>query len=167
MERPDAVTFAGKKLAVEGRELKPGDAAPDFRLLAVDLSEKSLKDWDGKTRIVSVVPSLDTRVCDKQTRRFNELATANPGAVVLTVSMDLPFAQKRWCGAAGVDRVVTLSDHRSGDFGRAWGVLIPAIRLHQRAVFVVGGDEKIRHAEYVVETGSEPDYDAALAVAKT
>ena len=166
MERPDAVNFAGKTLTVVGPELKPGDAAPEFRLLANDLTVRSLHDWAGKTRIISVVPSLDTGVCDRQTRRFNELATANPDTVVLTVSMDLPFAQKRWCGAAGVDKVHTLSDHRDGSFGAAWGTLIRDVRLLQRAVFVVGPDAKIRHAQYVVQTGTEPDYDAALAAAR-
>ncbi len=166
MERPEAVNFGGKMLTVVGPELKPGDAAPDFRLVANDLSVKTLGEWAGTTRIVSVVPSLDTGVCDRQTRRFNELAASIPDVVVLTVSMDLPFAQKRWCGAAGVDKVHTLSDHRDASFGAAWGTLIKDVRLLQRAVFVVGKDGRVRHAQYVVQTGTEPDYDAALAAAR-
>lgn len=166
MERAEAVSFAGKMLTVVGPRLSPGDEAPDFSLIAGDLTTRSLNDWAGKVRLVSVVPSLDTGVCDRQTRRFNEEAAALPDAVVLTVSMDLPFAQKRWCGAAGIDRVVTLSDHRDARFGAAWGTLIKDVRLLQRAVFVVGRDGRIRHAEYVVQTGTEPDYGAALAAAR-
>ncbi len=163
MERSEAVSFAGRMLTVVGPLLKPGDKAPDFKLVANDLSEKTLDTWAGKTRIISVVPSLDTKVCDVQTRRFNEAAASHPDAVVLTVSMDLPFAQKRWCGAAGVDKVHTLSDHRDGSFGAAYGTLIRDIRLLQRSVFVVGPDGVVKHAEYVVNTGSEPNYDAALS----
>lgn len=165
MERPEAVNFGGKKLTVIGPMLSKGDDAPGFRLVANDLSEKTLDSWHGKMRILSVVPSLDTGVCDRQTRRFNEEAAKRPDTVVLTVSMDLPFAQKRWCGAAGVEKVHTLSDHRDGSFGAAYGTLIKAVRLLQRSVFVVGRDGRIRHAQYVVETGTEPDYAAALAAA--
>lgn len=163
MERPEAVNFAGKMLTVVGPALKAGDKAPDFALVANDLSTKTMADFAGKTKIVSVVPSLDTGVCDRQTRKFNEVAASHPDTVVLTVSMDLPFAQKRWCGAAGVDKVHTLSDHRDGTFGAAWGTLIRDVRLLQRAVFVVDRDGVVKHAEYVVQTGTEPDYEAALA----
>lgn len=163
MERPEAVNFAGKMLTVVGPALKPGDKAPDFALLANDLSTKTMADFAGKTKVISVVPSLDTGVCDRQTRKFNEIAASHPDTVVLTVSMDLPFAQKRWCGAAGVDKVHTLSDHRDGSFGAAYGTLIKDVRLLQRAVFVVDKEGVVTHAEYVVQTGTEPGYDAALA----
>lgn len=166
IERPEAVSFAGKMLTVIGPQLKTGDEAPYFTCVANDLSDKSLNTWDGMTRIISVVPSLDTKVCDLQTRHFNEAAAALENTVILTISMDLPFAQKRWCGAAGVDKVVTLSDHREASFGTAYGTLIRDVRLLQRAVFVVGPYGKIRHAEYVVNTGTEPNYDAALEAAK-
>ncbi|MCG3191250.1 MAG: Thiol peroxidase [Thermoanaerobaculia bacterium] len=166
MEREKAVNFAGNMLTVIGPELKPGDAAPNFKLVANDLSEKTLDSFAGQTRIISVVPSLDTSVCDRQTRKFNELAASLPDTVVLTVSMDLPFAQKRWCGAAGIDKVHTLSDHRDGNFGASYGTLIKGVRLLQRAVFVVDAAGTVKHAEYVVATGTEPSYDAALAAAK-
>lgn len=167
MERPEAVSFGGKMLSVVGPMLQPGDKAPDFKLVANDLSTKSLADFAGKTRILSVVPSLDTGVCDRQTRRFNEEAAKHPDVVVLTVSMDLPFAQKRWCGAAGVDKVFTLSDHRDGSFGAAYGTLIKDVRLEQRAVFVVDKDGVVKYAQYVVQTGTEPDYEPALAAARS
>jgi thiol peroxidase len=163
MDREEAVNFAGKMMTVAGAMLKPGDKAPDFKLVANDLSEKTLESWSGKKRIISVVPSLDTGVCDRQTRRFNEVATSHPDTVVLTVSMDLPFAQKRWCGAAGVEKVHTLSDHRNGSFGSAYGTLIKEVRLLQRAVFVVDETGVVKYAEYVEKTGTEPSYDAALA----
>jgi len=166
MERTEAVNFGGKLITVVGPELKVGDKAPDFTVTANDLSPKTLDSWAGQTRIISVVPSLDTKVCDIQTRKFNESAAAHPDTVVLTISMDLPFAQKRWCGAAGVDKVHTLSDHRAASFGTAYGVLIKDVRLLQRSVFVVDKAGIIKHAEYIVNTGSEPNYDAALAAAK-
>ncbi len=166
MERPEAVNFGGKMITVVGPMLKPGDKAPSFNAVANDLSVKGLDSWSGHTRIISVVPSLDTKVCDIQTRRFNEAAAALPDTVILTISMDLPFAQKRWCGAAGVDKVVTLSDHRDASFGTAYGTLIKDVRLLQRAVFVVDKSGVIKHAEYVVNTGTEPSYDAALKAAK-
>lgn len=165
MERNEAVNFGGKLITVVGPELKAGDIAPDFKVVANDFSTKSLGDWAGKTRIISVVPSLDTKVCDIQSRKFNESAAKLPDVAILTISMDLPFAQKRWCGAAGADKLVTLSDHRDGSFGTAYGTLIKDVRLLQRAVFVVDKDGVIKHAEYVVNTGTEPNYEAALAAA--
>ena len=166
-ERSGGVTFKGQPLTVIGPQLKPGDRAPDFRLLDNDLNEVTLADSAGKVRLISVVPSLDTSICDLQTRRFNqEAANFGPDMVVLTVSVDLPFAQKRWCGAAGVERVQTLSDHRDMNFGDAYGTHIKELRLEQRAVFVVDRAGIIRYAEYVPEVAQHPNYDAALAALK-
>ncbi len=166
-ERVGGVTFKGQPLIVIGKELKPGDRAPDFRLLDNDLREVTLADSTGKVRLISVVPSLDTSICDLQTRRFNqEAASFGPDVVVLTVSADLPFAQKRWCGAAGVDRVQTLSDHRDMNFGDAYGTHIKELRLEQRAVFVVDREGIVRYAEYVPEVAQHPNYDAALAAVR-
>ena len=162
------MTLKGNPMPLEGVALAVGDAAPDFTLTGVDLKPVTLADTGSGVRIVSVVPSLDTGVCDAQTRRFNEEAVKNPGVKVYTVSRDLPFAQKRWCGAAGVDNVVTLSDYKDGAFGRAWGVMIEPLQLHSRAVFVLDADNKIVHAQYVPEMTDHPDYDAVLeAVAAT
>lgn len=171
-ERKGAVTFKGKPLTLIGPELKPGDEAPDFKLLASDLSEITLASTSGKMRLLSVVPSLDTPVCDAQGKRFNEEAAKLPTDVeVLIISMDLPFAQARWCGAAKASNVKTLSDHREGAFGKAYGVLIKELRLLARSVFVIGADNKIQYAEYVKEITEHPDYakalDALRAAAKT
>ncbi len=153
----------GNPLPLEGDELKVGDTAPDFTLTGTDLKPVTLADTGSSVRIVSVVPSLDTPVCDAQTRRFNEEATKHEGVKVYTVSRDLPFAQKRWCGAAGVENVVTLSDYKDGSFGEAWGVMIEPLKIHSRAVFVLDKDNKVVYAQYVPEVGQPPDYDAALA----
>ncbi|QQS45894.1 MAG: thiol peroxidase [Acidobacteriota bacterium] len=164
------VNFKGSPVALQGEEVKVGQAAPDFRVQkSSDLSDYSLTSSSGRTRIILAVPSLDTPVCDTETRRFNEEAAKLPEVEVVCVSMDLPFAQKRWCGAAGVDKVVTASDHRDASFGKNYGVLInggPLDRLHARAVFVVGADDKIKYAEYVGEIGEQPNYEAVLAAAK-
>jgi len=166
-ERAGVITFKGDPLTLVGSEVKVGDKAPAFEVLTNDLQPATLDTWAGKVRIVSVVPSLDTPVCDTQTRKFNEAAAElGPNAIVLTISMDLPFAQARWCGAAGVDRVVTLSDHRDASFGRAWGLLIEKLRLLARAVYAVDKDGVVRHAQVVPEVTNEPDYDAALAAAR-
>jgi thiol peroxidase len=146
--------------------VKVGDTAPDFTVLANDLSPVTLADSKGSVRIISVVPSLDTGVCDQQTRRFNEEAASLEGVQVLTISVDLPFAQKRWCGAAGVDRVQTLSDHRDLSFGTAYGVVIKELRLLARAVFVVDKNDKVVYAEYVPEVTQHPNYEAAIEAAK-
>lgn len=164
VEREKAFQFGSRAVTVRGPVLKPGDAAPDFTLVANDLSKVTLADSAGRVRLISVVPSLETSVCDVQTRRFNQEATGlGDNVVVLTVSADLPFAQKRWCGAAGVDRVQTLSDHLDMNFGEAYGTHAAEIRLEQRAVFVVDADDKIAYAEYVPEAGQQPNYEAALA----
>ncbi len=157
----------GDPLTLLGPELNVGEDAPDAVLVGNDLSEQKLSSFFGKTLIVSVVPSLDTGVCDRQTRRFNEEASAlGEGVLVLTISTDLPFAQARWCGAAGVQRVRTLSDHREVAFGKAYGVLIKGLRLLARVIFVIDAGGKIAYIERVVELTNEPDYDAAVAAAK-
>lgn len=166
LERKGVFNFAGSDVTLVGPELKPGDRAPDFQVTANDLSQKSLRDFLGQALVISVVPSLDTGVCDAQTRKFNETAGELSGLKVLTVSCDLPFAQKRWCGAAGVENVVTLSDHRDVSFGQAYGVLIREHRLLARAVFVVDPSGMITYVEYVPAAGQHPNYDAAIAAAQ-
>ncbi|MCS6775270.1 MAG: thiol peroxidase [Chloroherpetonaceae bacterium] len=164
------VTLRGTPFPLEGPELAPGERAPGFRLQTRTpdgLKDVTLEDFAGKTLVLSVVPSLDTPVCAQQTRTFNARAANLPENVaILTVSADLPFAQARFCGAEGIDRVQTASDHRDVSFGRAYGVLIaggPMERILCRALFVVGPDGVLRHVQYVPEITSEPDYDAALA----
>ena len=166
MERPGATTMRGNPLTLIGPELKPGDTAPDFTLVDNSLKPVTLKDTGKHVRIISVVPSLDTPVCDAQTKRFNEEAAKLPDVDILTVSMDLPFAQKRWCGAFGVDKVKMLSDHREGSFGTAYGTLIKDMRIASRAIFVIDQNNKIRHVEYVKEVADFPNYESALAAAK-
>ena len=165
-ETPNAVTLHGNPMTLIGSPLKIGDKAPDFEVVDNDLKPQSLKDFSGKALIISSVPSLDTPVCDMETRRFNaEASRLDAGIRILTISMDLPFAQKRWCGAAGVDQVITLSDHRQASFGQAFGVLIRELRLLARAVFVLDADHVIRHIQIVREIAEEPDYEAVLAAA--
>jgi thiol peroxidase len=166
-ERQGVVTFKGNPLTLIGPELKPGDTVPDCRVLRQDLAPVKLSDAPGTIRLISAVPSLDTPVCDAQTRRFNEEAATLPSGVeIWTVSMDLPFAQKRWCGAAGIDRVQVLSDHQEASFGLAFGTLIKELRLLARAVFVIDQHGIVRHAEYVREVTMHPDYDAALSAVR-
>lgn len=166
-ERTSVATFKGNPLTLVGPELKVGDTAPDFRLNKNLLEEATLQDFAGKIKLISVVPSLDTGVCDAQTRRFNEEAAGlGDDVVILTVSCDLPFAQARWCGAAGVDRVVTLSDYKDNSFGKAYGVLIKEFALDQRAVFVVDKENKIRYVEVLKEMSEHPDYDKPVAAVK-
>ena len=169
MERPGATTLRGNPMTLIGPELKPGDNAPDFKLVDNSLKDVKLADTGNHVRIISVVPSLDTPVCDAQTKRFNEEAAKLPNVDIITVSMDLPFAQKRWCGASSVDKIITASDHREASFGKNYGLLIsggPLDRVLARAVFVVGADNKLKHVEYVGSIGEHPNYDAALAAAK-
>ena len=166
-ERKAAVRFKGNPLTLIGPELKAGDKAPEFSLLAKDLSETKLSGYKGKTVLLNVVPSLDTPVCSQQTKRFNEEAAKFPANVeVLTVSVDLPFAQTRWCGAANADKIKALSDHRDASFGKAFGVLIKELRLLARSVFIVGPDDKVQYAEYVKEVTTHPDYEKALNALK-
>lgn len=166
-ERSGAVTMKGNPLTLLGRGLKAGDKAPDFEVLNNDLSTFNFSSYRGKICILSSVPSLDTPVCDMETRRFNEEAGGlGPDVAILTISMDLPFAQKRWCGAAGVDKVITLSDHRDASFGSAYGVLIKELRLLARAIFVVDGEGTIQYVQIVKELTEEPDYQAVLDAVK-
>jgi thiol peroxidase len=166
MERPGATTLRGNPLTLIGPELKPGDDAPDFEVVDNGLQSVTLAKTGNSVRIFSVVPSLDTPVCDAQTKRFNEEAAKLEGVDIYTVSMDLPFAQKRWCGAFGVDKVKMLSDHRTGSFGSAYGTLIKELRITSRAIFVVDKNNKITHAEYVKEVADHPNYERALEAAK-
>ena len=167
VERTGLVTLHGDDLTLVGEAVSIGDVAPDVTVLDNDLSPVNLSRYTGKVRVISSVPSLDTPVCDAETRRFNkEAESLGPDVVVLTISMDLPFAQKRWCGAAGIERVQTLSDHRDAAFSMAYGVLIKELRLLARAIFVVDRDGAIRYIQLVPEVSDEPDYDAVLAAAK-
>ncbi|AST92852.1 thiol peroxidase [Sutcliffiella cohnii] len=159
------ITFKGNQVTLLGTEVKVGDQAPNFSVLANDLSEVTLDNSKGQKRIISVVPSIDTGVCDAQTRRFNEEAS-NLNVKVLTVSMDLPFAQKRWCGANGIENVEVVSDHRDASFGEAYGVLIKELRLLARAVFVIDSNDKVTYVEYVSEATNHPNYEAAIEAIK-
>jgi thiol peroxidase len=166
--RKGAINWKGNPTDLVGPALAVGDTAPtDWSVVGNDMAAVSAKDLAGQKRIVLTVPSLDTAVCDTEIRRFNQEATSVPGVKVYVVSADLPFAQKRWCGAAGVSNVVTLSDFRERSFGPAWGSFAPAKGLHARTVFVIGADDVIRHVEYVAETTTEPNYGAALEAAKS
>ncbi|KOO46828.1 thiol peroxidase [Priestia koreensis] len=161
-----AVTFKGNPVTLLGNQVKVGDTAPNFTVLANDLSEVTLDDTKGSVRLISVVPSIDTGVCDAQTRRFNEEAAKLDNVKVLTVSVDLPFAQKRWCGANGIENVQTVSDHRDLSFGEAYGVAIQELRLLARSVFVVDSNDKVTYVEYLDEVTNHPNYDAAIEAVK-
>jgi thiol peroxidase len=166
--RTGAVTLKGNPVNLAGKVLKAGDSAPDFKLQGTDLAEVTLANSSGKTRIVATIPSLDTPVCHAETKKFNEQAGSLKNVEVLVVSMDLPFGQKRWCGAEGVENVKTLSAHRCTQFGEDYGVLIsggPLDRCLARAIFVVDPNGKLKHVEYVKEIAEHPNYDAALAAA--
>ncbi len=166
IERTGGTTLHGNPFTLVGPELKAGDRAPDFTALSNDLKPVKLNDSAGKVRIICAVPSLDTPVCDTETRRFNQEA-ANLGSVlVLTVSADLPFAQKRWCAGAGIDKVSTVSDHRDMSFGDAYGTHIKELRIESRAVFVVDQSGTLRYVEYVKEMSAEPNYAAVIEAAK-
>ena len=156
----------GNPMTLVGPELKAGDAAPDFNVVDSGLKPVTLADTAGHVRLVSVVPSLDTPVCDAQTKRFNEAAASLPGIDILTVSMDLPFAQKRWCGAFAVDKVKMLSDHKDASFGSNYGTLIKELRIESRAIFVIDRNNRVCHAEYVKEVADHPDYESALRAAR-
>ncbi|MDP2654160.1 MAG: thiol peroxidase [Candidatus Omnitrophota bacterium] len=166
-ERPGLVTLKGNPMILLGNEIKAGEPAPDCTLTTNDLSEVKLSSFKGKTCIISAVPSLDTPICDLQTKRFNqEAAQLGDDVIILTVSMDLPFAQKRWCGATGCDKVKTLSDYRYASFGEAFGVLIKGLRLLARSVFVLDKDGKVQYIQLVKEVATEPNYDEVLAAVK-
>ena len=167
MERENLVTFKGGPLTLIGNEVSVGQTAPDFTAAANDLSPYKLSDDSGKVVVVSVVPSLDTPVCDTQTRKFNEAAASlGDNVVIVTVSVDLPFAQARWCGAAGVEQVKTVSDYNGVEFGTKYGLLIKELHLLTRAVLVVDQQGVIRYYQLVSEVTDEPDYDAALESVK-
>jgi thiol peroxidase len=161
-ERRGVITFKGNPVTIVGSEIRVGDKAPDFRLLATDMTEVRLTDSRGKVRLLSVVTSLDTPVCDLQTQRFEEEASKLKGVVIYTISVDLPFAQERYCGAHNISNLQTLSDHREASFGTAYGVLIKELRLLSRAIFIIDGSETVRYVEYVKEVTQHPDYDSAL-----
>ena len=166
-ERKGVITFKGNPMTLLGPEIKVGDKAPDFRVVDTGLAPVTLADFKGKVKIISAVPSLDTPTCDTETRRFNQEAAKLPGnVVVLTVSLDLPFAQKRWCAAAGIDKVKTLSDYQDRSFAYAYGVLIKELRLLSRSIFVVDGSDTVRYVQHVKEVSQEPDYAAVLAAAR-
>lgn len=166
-ERTGIITFKGNPFTLLGPQLKVGDKAPDFAVVDNGLAPVTLASSAGNIRIISAVPSLDTPVCDSETRRFNQEAAALPGNVnVLTISLDLPFAQKRWCGAAGIDTVITLSDYRERSFGQGYGVLIKELLLLTRAIFVIDASDTIRYIQIVPEVTSEPDYAEVISAVK-
>lgn len=159
------ITFNQEPVTLLGKEINVGDQAPDFTVVSNDLKDVSLSDYKGNVKLISVVPSIDTGVCSEQTKRFNEEADKIDNVQVLTISMDLPFAQQRWCAANGIKKLDTLSDHRDADFGEKYGVLIKELRLLSRSIFVVDSNDKVTYAEYVQEVTNHPDYDAALKAA--
>lgn len=166
-ERTGMVTMKGNPVTLSGHALKVGDMAPYFEVTGNDMKPVKFSSFSGKVCVISSVPSLDTPVCDMETRRFNkEAAGLGPDVVILTISMDLPFAQKRWCGAAGVDRVITLSDHKTAGFGTAYGVLIKELRLLARAVFVTDKKGVIQYIQIVKEIAEEPDYSGVISAVK-
>ncbi|MEW9675516.1 thiol peroxidase [Lentibacillus sp. L22] len=160
------VTFAQDPVTLLGTEIKVGDSAPNFTVLSNDMQEVSLDNYQGKVKLIASVPSVDTGVCAAETKRFNEEADKIPGVQVLTISMDLPFAQTRWCAANGIKNLDTLSDHRDADFGEKYGVLIKELRLLARAIFVVDSNNTVTYVEYVDEVTNHPDYDKALEAVK-
>lgn len=159
------VNFKGEPKTLLGNQVKVGDKAPAFTVLANDLSEVTLDDSKGKVRLISVVPSIDTGVCDQQTKKFNEEAAKLDNVEVLTISVDLPFAQKRWCAAAGIENLQTLSDHRDLSFGINYGVAIEELRLLARSIFVMNSSDEVVYVEYVPEVTDHPDYESAIAAA--
>ncbi|MFO0972010.1 MAG: thiol peroxidase [Phycisphaerae bacterium] len=163
------ITLKGNPITVDGPELTPGSKAPDFKLQGADMSDVTLATGKGHVRILSAVPSLDTPVCDRETRRFNEEAARLPNVDIYTISTDLPFAIKRWCGAAGIEKVKCMSDHRTTEFGQKYGVLIQGGALDRclaRAIFVIDKNDTLTHVEYVPEIAQEPNYEAVLAAAR-
>ncbi|MFK2824674.1 thiol peroxidase [Bacillus sp. B190/17] len=160
------VTFKGHPISLLGNEVKAGDQAPGFTVLANDLSEVTLADSNGKVRLISVIPSIDTGVCDQQTRKFNEEASQIDNVQVITISADLPFAQKRWCAASGLEHVKVYSDHRDLSFAEAYGVHMKELRLLARSVFVIDSQDKVTYVEYVNEGTDHPNYEKAIEAAK-
>lgn len=168
VERRGEYAVKGNPLTVLGEKLQVGDPAPEATLIANNWSTVALSDWAGKIRLISVAPSLDTSVCDAQARRFiEEAAGLNDDVVLITISTDLPPAQRRWCGAAGIEQAILLSDHKDMDFAQAYGTYVKEQRLEQRSVFVIDREGVIRYAEYVPDMSQQPDYAAALAAVNT
>ena len=165
-ERKGAVTMRGNPMTLIGPEIKAGQKAPEFHSVDKALGPIGLDKFKGKVKVISVIPSIDTPVCDAQTRRFNEEASKLGEVQILTVSMDLPFAQARWCGAAGVDKITMVSDFKDHDFGNKYGVLIKELGLLARAVFVVDKNDKIVHVEYVKEVANQPNFESTLEAAR-
>jgi len=165
-ERKGVVTMKGNPMTLVGTELKVGDKAPDFTVLSETMAPVSLKDFDGKYKIISVTPSLDTPICDLQIHWFNEDAANHQDTVVLNISMDLPFALKRFCATAGIDKAKTLSDHRNASFGKTYGVLMGELRLLARSIFIIDKSNVIRYIQIVNEQTNEPDYEAAIEALK-
>lgn len=166
-ERAGLVTMKGNPVTLVGHEVKPGDTAPDFTLYAMPGAPVGLHALEGKVKVFNVIVSVDTPVCDVQTRKFNEEAAKLGNDVeIVTVSMDLPFALKRYCAAEGIDKVRTLSDYKDASFGESYGVLIKENRLLARSIFVVGKDDKVKYVEIVPEIASEPNYEAAISAVK-
>jgi thiol peroxidase len=166
-ERTGVATIKGNPITLVGPEIKVGDKAPNFTVNKDLMTQVSLADYAGKVKLISVVPSLDTGVCDAQTRRFNEEATGlGDNVAVLTISVDLPFAQSRWCGAAGIDKVVTLSDYKTKSFGEAYGVLIKELQLDMRSIFVIDTNDTVQYVEYLGEMTAHPNYEAAVEAVK-
>jgi thiol peroxidase len=167
-ERTGVATFKSNPITLVGPELKAGDQAPNFTVNKNLLTEVTLADYAGKVKLISVVPSLDTGVCDQQTRRFNEEAAGlGDNVAILTISVDLPFAQARWCGAAGIDKVETLSDYKAKSFGLAYGVVIKEFQLLMRSIFVIDANDKIVYVEYLQEMTEHPNYESAVAAVKS
>ena len=167
-ERSGVVTFQGNPLTLLGPEIRPGDSAPGFTVLDAGLNPVTLKDFRGKAKLIASVPSLDTPVCELETKRFHEEAARLPDTVaILVISMDLPFAQGRFCSTHGIERIRVLSDHRHASFGLAYGVLIKELRLLTRAVFVVDPEDRVRYVEIVPEVTEHPDYRAALQAVRS
>ena len=167
-ERSGVITFKGNPMTLLGQPVKAGDAAPDFRVVDNGLQPVTLASGAGKIRLITVVPSLDTPVCDSMTRRFNQEAAQLPEKVeIYTISLDLPFAQKRWCGNAGIERVKTLSDYQDRSFVLNYGLLIKELKLAARAVLVIDANDRISYLQLVPEVTAEPDYNAALAAVRT
>jgi len=165
-KRSNVIKFAGNAMTLIGKEIKVGDKAPDFSALAPDLSSLSLSSTKGQVRVISVVPSIDTPVCDMQTRWFNEEAAKIDGLTVLSISVDLPFAIKKYCATKGIENIKTLSDHRDLDFGLKYGFVIEELRLLTRGTIVIDRDDIVRHVEYVPNVSDHPNYDQVLAVVK-
>jgi thiol peroxidase len=165
-QRSGVVTFKGNPLTLVGPDVQMGAKAPEFHVVANDMSEVTLASSKGKMRLIVSVPSLDTPVCDMEVRRFNQEMASMPNVQVLVVSMDLPFAQSRWCGAAGIQNVQTVSDYRTSSFGLAYGVLVKELRLDARAIFIIDANDTVVYKEIVSEMTQEPNYEAAMAVIK-